>query len=491
MGRDRARLNRGTHDMSEPRAPIRRQDDASHAVAAGWRLAWCAAAAGVAAGVAYTLSPLSLWLAVGAIAIVAVGGRGLPDRERGWLTAVLALAILSRVAVVVALCLVSPHDDQASGLLFGDEAYALARSWRMRNVLLGVPALKFDYMRAFDDYGRSSYITLMTAVELIVGPAPYGLRLLNALIYIAAVLLLFRQARRAFGALPAWLGLLFLLFVPTLFAWSIALLKEPLYFLMTVLVLVGALQILRARASPARLGLLLLVIVALHGLEDLRPRFAALACLGLACGGVLEFISARPRRLAAAAVAITVAAVVALAAPNLRGRGLQALDAAAKTQAGHVFTVGHSYKLLDEGYYVDPRANPVFHLTLQEAVPFVTRAIGSFLVVPLPWTAASVTELAFMPEQVMWYVGLALLPIGLIRAHRLDPRLTMMLVGYVLPIAVAVALTTGNVGTLIRHRTLIMPFVVWVNAVGFCAVLQAAVQWAAGQPAGSEGSVRP
>jgi hypothetical protein len=44
-------------------------------------------------------------------------------------------------------------------------------------------------------------------------------------------------------------------------------------------------------------------------------------------------------------------------------------------------------------------------------------------------------------------------------------------VGYALPTAIALALTNGNVGTLLRLRGLVVPYLLWISAVGFFAVL--------------------
>jgi hypothetical protein len=56
---------------------------------------------------------------------------------------------------------------------------------------------------------------------------------------------------------------------------------------------------------------------------------------------------------------------------------------------------------------------------------------------------------------------------GVRAGYRRDPLVTCLLVGYLVPTAVVVALTTGNVGTLVRHRTLIVPFLVWLSALGW------------------------
>ncbi len=51
-----------------------------------------------------------------------------------------------------------------------------------------------------------------------------------------------------------------------------------------------------------------------------------------------------------------------------------------------------------------------------------------------------------------------------------------MLVGYVAPSAAVLALTNGNVGTLLRLRGLVIPYLVWIGAVGFCVVLATLAQ---------------
>ena len=96
----------------------------------------------------------------------------------------------------------------------------------------------------------------------------------------------------------------------------------------------------------------------------------------------------------------------------------------------------------------------------------------SFFTVPLPWQLASTRELSYLPEQLIWYVMIALLPVGLVAGWRRDPVATSLLAGFVLPTSVALALTNGNVGTLLRLRGIVIPFLIWLGAVGFCAVLQ-------------------
>jgi hypothetical protein len=100
------------------------------------------------------------------------------------------------------------------------------------------------------------------------------------------------------------------------------------------------------------------------------------------------------------------------------------------------------------------------------------RAGLSFLVTPLPWRAASIRELVYVPEQLVWYALVAMLPLGLVAGWRRDAATTAMLIGYLIPTSLILALTNGNVGTLVRLRGIVMVIVVWISALGLCEALE-------------------
>jgi hypothetical protein len=91
--------------------------------------------------------------------------------------------------------------------------------------------------------------------------------------------------------------------------------------------------------------------------------------------------------------------------------------------------------------------------------------------VPRPWTIESRPALAFVPELMVWYCILALLPFGFVVALRRDPMVTMVLGAYAFALAALVAVTGGNIGTLVRHRGLALPYLIWLSAVGADALL--------------------
>ncbi len=119
----------------------------------------------------------------------------------------------------------------------------------LRNVALGIPVHGADLIYAFDEYSATSYLYVLAFLQVLVGPAPYGVHLLGIAFYLAGAVILYQTVRPAFGRMPALVGLVFLLFLPSLFAWSVSALKEPLLFPVDRLSVALAVQ-RRSRARP-------------------------------------------------------------------------------------------------------------------------------------------------------------------------------------------------------------------------------------------------
>ena len=433
--------------------------------------------------VAYTASPLGLLFILAAPLLCLAAGRGLPADERRILTTILASALVARLLAVIAMFLIGIpyHSDLAVGALSGDEAYNLGRALRICDIMLGFGGTHYVYFVATDEYGRTSYLELLTRLQLAFGPAPYGLRLFNALLFTTGAAVLFRMVRPAFGAVPAFLGLVGVLFLPSVFYSSVSLLKESLYFLATSVLLAAAVRLLRGRGWAGRALALVAMAGSLWVLDDLRRGAIVLATAGIASAIVMRLAFTSRQRAAWALAAAVVVAGLTVTQPVLSNRVLEGVTGLARQHSGHVFTVGHAYKLLDAGFYMNPAtpASSSITLTPPQAVRFVMRALVSFALTPLPWQAASRGELAFLPEHLLWYLLLATVPFGLAAGWRRDPLVTAVLIGFVLPTALVLAFTNGNVGTLLRLRGLVTPYLIWIGVLGMCVIGEALV---AGRP---------
>jgi hypothetical protein len=203
----------------------------------------------------------------------------------------------------------------------------------------------------------------------------------------------------------------------------------------------------------------------------LRESAVPLIASGLGLGLMLYWLTANARRFVLGTTAIVIlAAVTLISSDRVQQRVLAGLQSAARVHIGHVFTVGHPYKLLDDGFYVSLDRKPT--LTPPEAARFAVRAAASFLFVPLPGQVATRSEMLQIPEHLVWYLLLAGAIAGVAAGLKRDRLVTCLLIGYTIPTAAVVALTNGNVGTLLRFRGLVTPYLVWVGCFGLCVIMQ-------------------
>lgn len=436
----------------------------------GWsrRPAAAAVGAGAALGLAYTLSPMTVICLPLLIALAVWAGRGHTAAERRWFVGLLAAAVVARLAVIAGL-FVFADPAQPFATLFGDEQFFKNRTVWMRNIGLGINISRADYIYAYEDVGQSSYLYLLAYLQALVGTMPYGIHVLNATVYLAGVLLVYRYVRPVFGAVAALAGLALLLFFPSLFVWSISALKEPIYTLVAVAELLCCLYLVRSRVPWHRVVAAGGLVAAIIALESLR-RGGMLVGVAGAVGGIgLGIISSRPR-LAWASLAVAPIAIAAmLFVPPLQDRVLGTVRSSAVYHGGHIVSSGYSYKILDGRYYHDGRL--LWSMPPQDAGQFVVRAVVSYLTEPVPWRAESPALRAYLPEQMLWYVLLAFVPFGLVLGFRRDPLLTGLLASHAGALMMMVALTSGNIGTLVRHRGLALPYLAWLSGLGFYHVV--------------------
>jgi len=425
-----------------------------------------AIAAGVLFGVAYTLSPLGTLCAAGLVLVIRWAAHDAPPLERRWVHTLLVIAVALRVLAVVGVFAIADHHQAPFRTIFGDEEYFLRRSMWMRNIAVGTPVSAADFIYAYEDLGRTSYLYVLAFLNVLFGPAPYGAHMVGALFYLAGAVVLYRAVRPRFGWPASLLGLALLLFLPSLFAWSVSALKEPLFFFVMTLEFTAAATLLRTRRPVRMIAAAIAVVVLAVAAQSVRDAGIVLAAGGLAVGVVLACLLRYPRVAVAALVAAFVLVPAALARNRVQDRIVGALHAPAMVNWGHVNTPGYVYKTLSPYIYED--RGYVLAMTPQLTAQYIVRSLAAYVVVPAPWQAQSRSALLFLPEQTVWYVLFALAPIGLFAGLRRDVTLASLLFGFATVAVGVVALSTGNIGTLVRHRGLALPYIVWLSAVGAC-----------------------
>ncbi|MBZ5559458.1 MAG: hypothetical protein LAO77_19475 [Acidobacteriia bacterium] len=430
----------------------------------------------VVAGVIYTLSPLTVWCLLALAVLARWAARDIAGRERRWLLAVFGAALgLRLLAIGLLPFLVDPWREPYTSY-FGDGVYAIQRSVWIRNIALGIPVGSRDFIEAFEpQFGWSGYNYVLAFLHMVCGRSPYGVACFSTVLFLAAALILHRCCRRAFGPLAAFAGLAIVLFMPSLFAWSVAPLKEGLQFLLLATI-VAALAALAPRRWMTNAGAALAVLAALIASGTLRSGGTAIALTGIGAATVLWLSARRTATLAAVIVGLALAIPLAASSRRVDAAVAVTIRDAAIRHLGHARSPGAFYRLLDDKLYAgattDPEVGPPFDLDFGAELRFLIRAVQMFFAQPLPWAPESFKWLALLPQQVLWYLTLPLALVGVIRGFWREPRLTSLLAGMIVAGIVVVAPNSGNVGTLIRHRDMIVPFV--LALAGFGAVTLAA-----------------
>ena len=424
-------------------------------------------AVGVAIGFAYTLSPLTVLVAGALAPLWRWASAGLTPQERRWLFGLFAIAVVLRAAAIGGLFLTAdPAIPYAN--FFGDEEFFKRKTTWLRNVSMGIPISTADFLYAYDRTGDSSYLDVLSYLQALVGLAPYGIHVLNAGAYLAAVLVLFKLAQPRFGGLASVIGSALLLFMPSLFIWSISALKEPIYFLVAAANVASAMMMVRAHNWRWRVAAVVLVVVGGLSLQGLREGGLALTVLGVVGGFTLAFLIVRPRLLVAACIVLPLLVTLALTRPAVQERAWAVVHQVALKHWGYINTPGVTYKLMEPGFYVDRQA--IAAMTPADVGRYGLRAAWSYVTAPLPWNIESRSALAFLPEQLVWYGLLFLAPFGLAAGLKRDVLLTSILLSHGLASAFMVAVSGGNVGTLVRHRGLALPYLVWLSGLGAVSV---------------------
>lgn len=427
---------------------------------------------GIAVGIAYVLSPLTIIVGLAMIPLWRWATRGLADPERRWVSWVVVAAVVLRVAAVAWLMVTAEGKAGSFATFFGDEEFFQVKGLRLYNIWMGLPVSIESFIYAYDATGYSSYQIVLVLAHILVGPAPYGVHLMNAGLFLAAAVLLYRLVRSSYGPAPSLIGLAIVLFLPSLFMWSVSALKESLYFACTAVTLVAAVRIARER-TWWRAGVALAVVFAGGAaIESLRPAGRALTLGGIAIGFLVRAVLLR-RWLIVAATALVISAAAWATHAGLPPRVQTQLVQWASYHRGHVFTPGHSYKLLDPRFYADPWG-PIYQapMTPGETARFVILAPLHYVFEPVPWQIQSRAELAYMPEQLVWYALVVLFPLGFVAGLRRDALLTCLFGCYTLASAAVIAFNSGNIGTLVRHRALAVPYLAWISALGLVRLLQ-------------------
>jgi 4-amino-4-deoxy-L-arabinose transferase-like glycosyltransferase len=444
------------------------------------RLLWLGAAsfAGVLAGLCISVGDYvalvwatSLWLGIGSLALVMSRG----ERRRD----IVALALCAgALHMAVGIAIQSFAPTFAGGFLTGDDASYFRLASQSARYLQGAP-LDPRYSPPLwggDAYLFGGFVYLETALFVIFGPDVRIPILLNAALAIVAALLIFDATKRLFGPTAGFVAAAIVAFFPSLILWSALNLKDSLTTTGAVLAVWAAIQF-QFRPRPVYF---VLQFATGQALITLRSYVAATISIVALLSVPLAALSL-PRRAGATALAGILTAVIIVQSLNAIGSGIgeqlllafeherAAMAIGARTGfvptpspvltvAPSVLTAAPSTPLVS----TSPPASTTQHPDEVAPVPgrtlsYLPTGLAYALLAPFPLSARRLQEIVAAPEMVVWYLWVVAGAATIWRERR---RWTYFapLVLTIGGLMLVLALAEGNVGTLFRHRAMVIPF---------------------------------
>jgi 4-amino-4-deoxy-L-arabinose transferase-like glycosyltransferase len=371
------------------------------------------------------------------------------------LTLVLAAFILRAIAAIV-LHEVSIAEG-GNGFFFEDDRGYDRLAWQQVEAWHGVG----PDVDPGERYLMNAYVHAEAAVYFVAGHHLLVMKLLNCFFGALTAGLIFLIARRLFGGpAGAFAGIAAAVF-PSTFLWSLMSLKDTMFIFAAALLL----WLITLLLKTGRWLLILPILAAFALVGGLRTYVQAMFTLLIPATVLLQSRVRLPRKWALSAVLLTGCLALLWVSGGVQWFGVP-VDQVNRMRYCMVAGANSAYVASSEAAAeacADEEAVPA--RSLQEIVAWLPTGTWHVIAAPFPWAADTTAERAAMPEMMAWYLAVTLAALAIVH-HWRDWRDYVHLIGYIGGIAFLLAITQGNLGTLVRHRGMIIPFVLVFSGAG-------------------------
>jgi hypothetical protein len=323
-----------------------------------------------------------------------------------------------------------------------------------------------------DEYWLNAYTLTEAALYYAIGHHPLAMKLLNCLFGAVVAGLVYLIARRLFGERAGMLAGVAAAFFPSTFLWSLTNLKETMFLFGVALLL----WLLTELLFTGRWLLLAPMFAAFALVGGLRFHIQAMLAIVATGTVLLQPRQQLPQKWAQAAVLAVGCAILVWFSGGAQFLG--ASSPASVNRLRYCAAIGADSAFLptDEATTEAECITPPPVMQPEEERSFMGRSIRELLTwlptgtlyvlaAPFPWAAERTVDQATIPEMLLWYAAVVLGVIGFAR-HWRGWRQYAHLIGYIGGVALMLSLTQGNLGTLVRHRGMVIPFVLIFSGAG-------------------------
>ena len=383
--------------------------------------------------------------------------------ERGFLSVLLltAFAVRAVLALVLHPLLITnvPREggrfDTFVGFMFEDDRAFDVVSWALARFWAGV----LSETASSQDYLINNYTLLIGGVYYLLGRDVMGPKLLNCVFGALAAVAAYALAKELGGGRAARFAAVLMAFFPSLVLWSVLNLKDTLVVLLIAVTMLGGLKF----SKRPSLTWAIVTILAFAALENLRLYvFFALGWLLWTSFFIVNRAPWRRRLAIGIPFALALLSVVYVTNESqqlgLRYLSDKRLEALASSRE-------YGAREAESGIELEqvPRTEGGYSIQLQTA----PRVLPYVLWGPFPWDARGTRQLAVIPETLAWYGLQALVVTAMLRYRRERWRELFLPVAFGGGLVFVFSLIEGNVGTIYRHRAMLLVPAFAVAGLGY------------------------
>ena len=387
--------------------------------------------------------------------------------ERGFLSVLLlaAFAIRAGVALVLHPLLVTNvrreggRFDTFVGFMFEDDRAFDVVSWALARLWSG----QIPNTASSQDYLINNYTLLMGGVYYLLGRDVMGPKLLNCVFGALAAVAAYALAKELGGKRAGIFAAVLTAFFPSLILWSALNLKDTLVVLLIAVTTLGGLKF----AKRPSIAWAIVTILAFAALENIRLYvFFALGWLLWMSFFIANRAPWRQRLAVGVPFAVALLSVVYITNQSqqlgLRYLSDKRFEALASSREFGAREAESGIELeqvprTEGGYSIQLRTAPT-------VLPYVLWG-------PFPWKAEGSRQAAAVPETLAWYGIQALALAGMLAYRRERWRDLFLPVAFCGGLVFIFSLIEGNVGTIYRHRAMLLVPAFAVAGLGYVWLL--------------------
>jgi len=348
--------------------------------------------------------------------------------------------------------------DNGTGLLgdggsYSESGYSILQMWLdgVRNI----DEISTNMMKITTSGNLGSYDFWNAIVYYFTGKSPLSLIFINCLVSSLTAIFIYSITKQLYNENAAKISAILTAFWPSLFCWSIQNLKEPLSIFLIAMLIWGVIRL----KIKFRFYLLFLIILSSIALKELRMVSFSIFYVVIFPISLILFLWKKNRSLFIFLI-IFVGLVLSLIVKHYLLKYLPQNE-----------NIASVLKYIQTMRTYRAYGNTAFLSNLDITNPlnfifFVPIALLVAWLAPFPWQIGSMSQITAIPEMLLYYALLPAMFIGWKFIMRYKIKEGGIIVLYIFIMMLVLAFIEGNIGTLFRHRAIVLPFMFILIGIG-------------------------